>query len=158
MSNVPWVDAREIDGVQHCHGEDCDEYFYRPVVYGTDLFTYVAHIPPHGGVSGDQAESDLFEMSLYVLDGQVTVTEGEGTPETVSQKYVLGPHKAMHFPKGKPFGLWNETGSPSSLVLSFSPPPGGPKNPTQMREFVEKRGRSVASPEEMNEMAGSLLS
>jgi hypothetical protein len=157
MTKVPWLDLREIEGVQHCHGDNCDEYFYRPVVYGTDLFTYVAHIPPHGGVSGDQAESDMFEMSLYILDGHVTVTEGEGTPDTVSQKYLLGPHKAMHCRKGMPYGLWNETDYPASLVLSFTPPPSGPKNPKEMREFVEERGRSVASPEEMNDMAGRLL-
>ena len=157
MSEKPWLDLREIEGVQHCHGENCDEYYYRPVVYGDALFTYVAHIPPHGGVSGDQGESDMFEMSLYVLDGLVTITDGEGTPDEVDVKYVLRPHTAMSFPKGKPYGLWNETDAPASLVLSFTPAPKGARNPREMREFLEERGRSVESAETMNAMAGSLL-
>jgi hypothetical protein len=151
------LDLREIEGVQHCHGEHCDDYFYRPVVYGENLFTYVAHIPPHGGVSGDQGEADMFELSLYVLDGAVTVTKGEGTPEDCEEKYVLRPHTAMNFPKGKPYGLWNEGDVPASLVLSFAPPPRGAKNPREMRELLESRGRSVEPPEEMNAMAGPLL-
>ena len=83
MADRPWLDLREIEGVQHCHGPDCDEYYFRPVVYGDDIFTYVAHLPPHGGVSGSQEESDVWEMSLYVLDGEITVTAGEAVWKAV---------------------------------------------------------------------------
>lgn len=140
--------------MQHCHGEHCDEYFYRLVVYGETLITYVAHIPPHGGVSGDQRESDMFELSLYVLDGEATVTKGEGTPDDFEEKCVLRPHTAMNFPKGKPYGLWNEQDVPARAALSITPPPRGAKNPREMRELLEKRGRSVEPPEEMKAMAG----
>ena len=157
MTDKPWLDLRDIEGVQHCHGEDCDEYFYRPVVYGENIFTYVAHIPPGGGVSGSQAESDMFELSLYILDGEVTVTVGEGTPADVEETIVLKPHTAMSWPKGDPYGLWNETDAPASLILSFSPAVGGAKNPKEMRELLEARGRSVVPAEVMNEMAGDLL-
>jgi len=147
------LDLREIEGVQHCHGEHCDECFYRLVVYGETPITYVAHIPPHGEVSGDQRESGMFELSLYVLDGEATATKGEGTPDFSEEGYVLRPHAAMNFPKGKPHGLWNEQDVPASLVLSFAPPPRGAKNPREMHELLEKRGRSVEPPEEMNAMA-----
>ena len=157
MTDKPWLDLRDIEGVQHCHGEDCDEYYYRPVVYGDKIFTYVAHIPPGGGVPGDQGEADMFELSLYILDGEVTVTVGPGSPADVEKTYVLKPHMAMHWPKGEPYGLWNETDSPASLILSFTPSPRGAKNPTEMREFLEERGRSVVPATEMNAMAGDLL-
>jgi glyoxylate utilization-related uncharacterized protein len=157
VTDKPWLDLRDIEGVQHCHGDDCDEYYYRPVVYGDSIFTYVAHIPPGGGVSGDQGEADAFELSLYILDGEVTVTVGEGSHADVAKTYVLKPHMAMNWPKGEPYGLWNETDAPASLILSFTPPPRGAKNPKEMRELVEERGRSVASAEDMNEMAGDLL-
>ncbi len=158
MSKLVWRDLREIEGVQHCHGSDCDEYYYRPLVYGDNLFTYVAHIPPGGGFPGDQGESEMFETSLYILAGEVVVTVGHGTtPDSCDEQFVLRPHMAMHRPKGLACGMWNRGDVPVSLVLSFSPPPAGPKNPREMRELVEKRGRSVEPPAEMNAMAGSLL-
>lgn len=159
MSIVPWVDAREIPGVQHCHGEDCDEYYFRPLVFGDEIFTYIAHMPPGGGASGDQAESEMFEMSLYVLDGEATVTKGKGTPEEVEEVYVLHPHTAMDFPRGQPLGIWNRSENPTTLLMSFSPVgEGGPQNMEEYRVRVESSGRSLFSPEEMNSMAGIYLS
>lgn len=150
MGTVPYVQAKDIEGVQHCHGEHCDEYYYRPLVYGKEVFTYIAHIPAGGGVGGDQDEADMFEMSLYVLDGNPVVTYGD-------ERQSLHPHTALHCPRGLPVGFENPTDKPVSLILSFSPSPQGASNSDEMRAFVEKRGRSVFSPEAMNEMAGGLL-
>jgi mannose-6-phosphate isomerase-like protein (cupin superfamily) len=150
MADVPYIRVRDMEGVQHCHGEDCDEYYYRPLVYGKDLFTYIAHIPPGGGVPPDQEEADMYEVSLYILDGQPLVHYG-------GDQFTMTPHTALHGRRGVPFGFENPTDEPVSLILSFTPSPQGANSPDEMRAFVEKRGRSVLSPEAMNEMAGGFL-
>jgi quercetin dioxygenase-like cupin family protein len=150
MSDKPFVFARDMEGVQHCHGENCDEYYYRPLVYGKDLFTYIAHIPPGGGVPADQKEADMYELSLYILDGQPLVTYGE-------DKFTMVPHTALHIQRGVMLGFENPTEKPVSLILSFTPSPKGAMNPDEMRGLMEKRGRSMITPQVMNEMAGNLL-
>lgn len=96
MAKEPFIYARDMEGVQHCHGEHCDEYYYRPLVYGHDLFTYIAHIPPGGGVPGDQEEADMYELSLYILDGQCLVEYGDDS-------FTMPPHTALHCQKGVPW-------------------------------------------------------
>ncbi len=150
MANQPFVDTRGVEGVQHCHGEHCDEYYYRPLVYGNDLFTYVAHIPPGGGVPPDEEESSMYELSLYVLSGHMLVSYGE-------EKFTMGPHTALHCVRGVPVGFENPGDEPVSLVLSFAPAPKGASNADEMRALVESRGRNVFSPAAMNAMAGDLL-
>lgn len=150
MGKAPFVEARNVEGVQHCHDENCDEYYYRPLVYGKDLFTYIAHIPPGGGVPSDQEESDMYELSLYIIDGQPLVIYGD-------ERFTMHPHTALHCEKGVPVGFENPTEEPVSLLLSFTPSPRGAMDSDEMRAFVEARGRSVFSPEAMNEMAGELL-
>ncbi len=147
MSEKRYVHISEREGVQHCHGEHCDEYFYRPLVYGKDLFTYVAHIPPGGGVPGDQDEADMFEMSLFILNGTATVTYAD-------ESFDMAPNNALHCPKGVPVGFENNTDKPVTLLLSFAPSPKGAENEDEMRAFVEARGRSTFSAAVMNQMAG----
>lgn len=150
MEKKQFIDARDIEGVQHCHGENCDEYYYRPLVYGKDLFTYIAHIPPGGGVPGDEEEASMYELSLYILSGNPLVTYGDDT-------FKMYPHTALHCEKGVPIGFENPNDEPVSLLLSFTPSPKGAMNSDEMRQFIEARGRSMFSPEDMNRMAGSLL-
>jgi mannose-6-phosphate isomerase-like protein (cupin superfamily) len=150
MPSKPFVELRNVEGVQHCHGDHCDEYYYRPLVYGKELFTYVAHIPPGGGVPPSAEEAKMFEVSLYILAGQPLITYGD-------EKFTMDPHTALHGERGVPIGLENPGEEPVSLVLSFAPPPKGATNSDEMRQSVESRGRSVFSPAAMNEMAGILL-
>ena len=150
MKTKPFVDARDVEGVQHCHGEHCDEYYYRPLVYGKDLFTYIAHIPPGGGVPPDQEEADMYELSLYILSGSPKVTYGDET-------FTMYPHTALHCQKGVMVGFGNPNQEPVSLILSFTPSPKGASNSDEMRQHVESRGKSVFSATEMNKMAGKLL-
>ena len=151
MEKRPFVDARDVEGVQHCHGENCDEYYYRPLVYGQDLFTYIAHIPAGGGVPADQEEADMYELSLYILSGRPLVSYGDET-------FTMYPHTALHCRKGVPVGFANPTAEPVSLILSFTPSPKGALNSDEMRQYLEARGRTVFAPAAMNEMAGKLLS
>ena len=145
--NTPYVHISEREGVQHCHGDHCDEYFYRPLVYGKDIFTYVAHIPPGGGVPGDQEEADMYELSLFILSGNPRVTYGDSS-------FSMPPFTAFHCERGVPVGFENPGDEPVTLLLSFSPAPKGANNEAEMRALVEKRGRSMFSAEEMNKMAG----
>ena len=150
MANKPFVDAREMEGLQHCHGDDCDEYYFRPLVYGDNLFTYIAHIPPGGGVPSSQEEADMFELSLYILDGHPQVIYGDET-------FSMYPHTALHCKKGVPLGFENPNEEPVSLIISFTPSPQGDSNPDELRRRVESHGRSMLSAQTMNQMAGNLL-
>ena len=150
MEKQFWVAAKETEGVRHCHGEECDDYWYRPLVYGNDLFTYIAHIPPGGGVPPSAEEAKLFELSLYVLSGNVFVMFGDET-------FTLSPHHALHIPKGVPVGFENRGDAPVTILMSFSPPPSGVHNTEEMRERVEKRGRRMWSAAELNAMAGNVF-
>jgi hypothetical protein len=150
MENKRWVAARETEGVQHCHGDECDEYWYRPLVYSKHLFTYIPNIPPGGGVPPSDDEAKLFELSLYVLAGDVRVQYGDET-------FTLTPHHALHIPKGVPVGFENRGQTPVTILLSFAPPPGSVHNTDEMRQRVEAGGRRMWSPAELNAMAGDLF-
>ena len=149
-ANQPWIAAKDAEGVRHCHGEHCDDYWYRPLVWGKELFTYVAHIPPGGGVPPDAEEAKLFELSLYVLSGNLHATLG-------SETLTMPPHSALHIPKGVPAGFANQGDAPVTILLSFAPPPGTVSNIEEMRQRVESRGRRMWSPAEMNAMAGNIF-
>lgn len=149
MSKAVVLHLKDMEGVQHCHDGDCDEYYYRPLVYGDDLFSYIAHIPPGGGVPGDQEEADMFEMSCLILSGTATA-------QYADEKFDMQPYSALHCPRGVPVGFFNRTSEPVSLTLSFTPSPRGAKNPQEMRQYLLDRGRKVWTADEMNAMSGGL--
>lgn len=102
----------DAGGVQHAD----DEYYYRPLVAGDNLFTYVAHVIPGGYMAPDAEEAEMFELSLYMLDGSLLVYYGD-------EVFTLEPHTALFIPRGVPFGVRNETDTAVSFVLTFTPPP-----------------------------------
>lgn len=102
----------DAGGVQHAD----DEYYYRPLVAGDNLFTYVAHVMPGGYMAPDAEEAKMFELSLYMLEGPLLVYYGD-------EEFVLEPHTALFIPRGVPFGVRNETDQAASFVLTFTPPP-----------------------------------
>ena len=99
-------------GVQHAD----DDYWYRPLVAGDNLFTYVAHVLPGGYMAPDAKEAELFELSLYRLDGALLIYYGDET-------FTIEPHSALFIPRGVPLGVRNETGLVATFVLTFTPPP-----------------------------------
>ncbi len=99
-------------GVQHAN----DEYYYRPLIAGDNLFTYVAHVMPGGYMAPDAEEAEMFELSLYMLEGSMLVYYGE-------EEFTLEPNTALFIPRGVPFGVRNETETAVSFVLTFTPPP-----------------------------------
>lgn len=134
--------VRDASGFQHAD----DEYYYRPLVAGDELFTYVAHVPPGGVMPPDPEEAKLFELSLFMLDGELIGTLG-------TDDMALRPGEALHIPRGVAFGVRNETEATASFVLSFSPPPrsGGIQ---QMLDAAREKGRRVYDPAEFDAIVG----
>lgn len=135
----------EVEAYQHAD----DEYFYRPVVAGDNLFTYVAHVPAGGVMPPDADEAELFELSLFMIEGSLQATLGQEHVE-------LETGDALHIPRGVPFGVANRTGSTASFVLSFSPPPPN-VDLESMREKAGERGRVVLDPVDVAERVGGLI-
>lgn len=102
----------DAGGVQHAD----DEYWYRPLVAGENLFTYVAHVLPGGYMAPDAEEAEMFELSLYMLEGALLIYYGD-------EEFTLEPHTALFIPRGVPLGVRNKTGSVATFVLTFTPPP-----------------------------------
>ena len=134
--------ARDAAGFQHAN----DEYYYRPLVSGAELFTYVAHVPAGGVMPPDAEEAKLFELSLVMLDGELV-----GTLDATDMS--LRPGEALHIPRGTAFGVRNETERTASFVLSFAPPPrtGGI---AQMLDDARAKGRRVYEPNELDQILG----
>jgi quercetin dioxygenase-like cupin family protein len=134
--------VRDASGFQHAN----DEYYYRPLVSGAELFTYVAHVPAGGVMPPDPEEAKLFELSLFMLDGQLI-----GTLDT--EDMTLEPGCALHIPRGVAFGVRNETDRSASFVLSFAPPPrsGGID---EMLSAAREKGRRVYEPTEFEPIIG----
>lgn len=123
--------VRDASGFQHAD----DEYYYRPLVSGDELFTYVAHVPAGGVMAPDAEEDKLFELSLFMLEGELTGTLG-------TDDMPLRPGDALHIPRGVAFGVRNESDRTASFVLSFSPPPRSGGIP-QMLDAAREKGRRV---------------
>jgi len=134
--------VRDASGFQHAN----DEYYYRPLVSGDELFTYVAHVLAGGVMAPDAEEAKLFELSLFMLDGELIGTLG-------TEDMPMRPGEALHIPRGVAFGVRNETDTTSSFVLSFSPPPrsGGI---AQMLDAAREKGRRVYEPAEFESIVG----
>jgi mannose-6-phosphate isomerase-like protein (cupin superfamily) len=147
----------EAFGLQHAQ----DEYYFRPLILGDNLFTYVAHIPPGGGVPPypEAAQQWQIEHSLYVLRGNLRVT-------LRGQTVTLPPHTAVHIPAGDPVEMKNDGDRTASIYMAYTPSAWGPSSPRserrevtsldEMRAWYDQRGQRVWSPAEMNELAGDL--
>lgn len=134
--------ARDASGFQHAN----DAYYYRPLVSGDELFTYVAHVPKGGVMPPDPEEAKLFELSLFMLDGELTATLG-------SDDMPLRPGDALHVPRGLAFGVRNDGDRTASFILSFAPPPrsGGIE---QVLADARQKGRRIYEPHEFESIVG----
>lgn len=134
--------ARDAYGFKHAN----DEYYYRPLVAGAELFTYVAHVPAGGVMAPDEEEAKLFELSLFMIEGELVCTLG-------TEDMTVRPGDALHVPRGMAFGVRNETDATSSFILSFSPPPRS-AGIEKMLADARASGRRVYEPSEFDEMVG----
>lgn len=139
MKKKQIVQLKTVPGFQHAK----DNYWYRPLLFGKDLFMYVAHVPPGGDMPpGGHAEKEEFETCLFMLEGELEITYGE-------DKFTIGPETALHGSPDKEFGVKNNGSVTASFVLTFSPPPGI-DSVEALRERYAERNRIVKTPEEAN--------
>ena len=133
---------KDASGFQHAN----DQYYYRPLVAGEELFMYVAHVPAHGSMPPDAEEAKLFELSLFMLDGELVMTLDQ-------DDFVARPGDAVHVPRGVAFGVKNQTDKSASFVLAFAPPPGTGTIPERLAS-ARARGRKVLEPKEFDPIIG----
>lgn len=133
---------KEARGFQHAG----DEYYYRPLVVGDKLFTYVAHVRAGGDMAPSEEEAKLFELSLFMLDGELEATLS-------GERVRLRVGDALHIPLNAPFGVRNTTDRSASFVLTFTPPPalGGID---EMFDRARQKGRRVFEPSEFDGIVG----
>lgn len=136
------VRFRDVEAYQHAD----DEYFYRPLVAGEHLFTYIAHVPSGGVMPPDAEEAEMFELSLFMVTGSLLATVG-------GRSWTIDAGEALHIPRGTPFGVENHSGSTATFLLSFAPPPRGIDLAT-MKEKALGRGRVVIEPADVEERVG----
>lgn len=136
---------KDAAGFQHAG----DQYYYRPLVAGDELFMYVAHIPAGGSMPPDAEEAKLFELSLFMLDGELVMILD-------AEEFVGRPGDAVHIPRGVAFGVKNLTDRSASFVLAFAPPPG--KGTVDERlASARSRGRRVLEPSDFDPIIGETV-
>ena len=135
---------RAVDAVGFQHADD--EYYYRPLVAGEELFTYIAHVPPGGYMPPDAEEAKLFELSLFMVEGELTGILGES-------EMRLTPGDALHIPRGMAFGVDNKSAGAASFILSFAPPPRAGDIDTMLAD-ARAKGRRVYAAEEFGAIVG----
>ena len=125
------------------HGDDT--YWYRPLVLGDEIFTYVAHVPPSGYLPPHKDGEHDNEFSLYMLEGELLIYYGD-------EEFTIGAHTALFVPKGVLLGVRNETEETATFVLTFCPPP------TQgtMEEFWARvrNPDKIKTPDQIREIIG----
>lgn len=143
---MPRVAAvREASGFRHLG----DGYYYRPLVAGNELYTYVAHVPSRGYMPPDAEEAKEFELSLFMIDGELVLILD-------ADELVARPGDAVHVPRGVGFGVRNETDRSASFVLSFAPPPRSGTIEERLAD-ARSRGRRVLGPKEFDAIIGETV-
>lgn len=143
MTSARITALRDTEGFQHAK----DDYWYRPLVTGDNLFSYVAHVPPGGDMPADAVEAEEFELSMFMLGGTLRVTYGD-------EQFDVTAGDGLFIPRGVAFGVRNETGEVGSFFLTFTPPPTR-MTPEERRQSFIARGRTVKSAADMAEMVGA---
>lgn len=140
MVHERMVRLAEVEGLKH--GDD--DYFFRPLSFGKDIYMYVAHVPPGGVMPPDPEEANLFEAAMFMLEGQLEISDGQET-------FDMAAEEALHIPKGMPFGVRNRWDETASLVMTFTPP-SRRKSLAEFKEEFERRGLIIKSAADANAM------
>jgi quercetin dioxygenase-like cupin family protein len=135
------VTTSELEGFQHAH----DLYWCRPVVFGKQLYTYVAYVPPGGFMPAHGHEEDPYELSFFMVRGELDVTlDGDTFPVKTGD--------AVHVEPTVSLGVRNKSDATAIFVLTFNPPP--PRSSVEeMRQRALGRGSIIKTPAEMEELA-----
>lgn len=134
------VRVHEIEAFQHAQ----DNYWYRPVVFGKRLFTYVAYVPPGGYMPPHGHEEDPYELSFFMLQGELEVMlDGDA--------FLVSAGDAIHVEPTVSLGVRNRGATVASFLLTFNPPP--PVSSLEaIRERYARRGSGIKAAEEVEAM------
>jgi len=143
MTTAQITALRDTEGFQHATDDDR----YRPLVFGDNLVTYVAHVPSGGDMPADSEEAEEFELSVFMLGGRLRVTYGQ-------EPFDLAAGDALFIPRGVAFGVRNDMAEIGSFLLTFTPPPDIESVEELRQRFVDK-GRTVKAAAEMVALVGS---
>jgi quercetin dioxygenase-like cupin family protein len=123
--------AQDLDAFQHAK----DDYWYRPVVFGKNLFTYIAYVPPGGFMPPHGHEEDPYELSFYMLQGELEVMlDGD--------LFTVSPGDAIHIEPTVSLGVRNTGSRVASFLLTFNPPPPI-ASVAALRERYAQRGDGI---------------
>lgn len=123
--------AATLEAFQHAQ----DDYWYRPVVFGKNLFTYVAYVPPGGFMPPHGHEEDPYELSFFMLRGELEVMlDGDS--------FVASAGDAIHIEPTVSLGVRNTTDRTAAFLLTFNPPPPIASIET-LRERYAQRGGGI---------------
>ncbi len=133
-----------LEAFQHAR----DDYWYRPVVFGKNLFTYVAYVPPGGSMPPHGHEEDPYELSLVMLQGELQIMLDGDT-------FTASAGDAIHVEPTVSLGVHNLTARTAAFVLTFNPPPPSITSIEAVRERYQKRGSGIKEAAEINALTGS---
>jgi len=131
------VRASDREAFQHAQ----DDYWYRPLVFGKNLFTYVAYVPPGGYMPPHGHEEDPYELSFFMLDGELEIMLDGDT-------FTVTPGEAIHIDPTVSLGVRNRGVRVASFLLTFNPPPPI-ASVEALRERYAARGGGVKSVSDM---------
>jgi quercetin dioxygenase-like cupin family protein len=138
--NYTLVTASQLEGFQHGH----DSYWYRPIVFGRNLMTHLAYVPPGGSMPPHgHGEGKGHELSFLMLEGKLEVSlDGAIVPVT--------PGDAIHILPEASFGVFNRGAKTAVFVMTFNP---APQNASieGMRTRFQARGAGMKPAAEMND-------
>lgn len=121
-----------LEAFQHAR----DNYWYRPVVFGKNLFTYIAYVPPGGSMPPHGHEEDPYELSLVMLQGELQIMLDGDT-------FVASEGDAVHVEPTVSLGVHNVTDRTAAFALTFNPPPPSISSIDAVRERYKKRGSGI---------------
>ena len=123
------IRAQELEAFQH--GQD--DYWFRPVVFGKNLYTYIAYVPPGGFMPPHGHEEDPYELSLVMIHGILDIMLDGDT-------FTATPGDAVHIEATVSLGVRNNSQAVASFVLTFNPPPATPSLEALRKRFSERGG------------------
>jgi len=125
------IRAQDLEAFQH--GKD--DYWFRPVVFGKNLYTYIAYVPPGGFMPPHGHEEDPYELSLVMVQGTLDILLDGDT-------FTATSGDAVHVHPTVSLGVHNRSTAVASFVLTFNPPPRT-SSLEAMRAWFRERGGGV---------------
>lgn len=128
--------TREIEGFQHAK----DDYWMQPLVFGKNIFTYKASVPPGGFMPPHDDGGHENELSFYMLQGELEMTIDREVFKAV-------PGDAIHIHPMAALGVNNRGKTVASFLLTFYPSPTGAFSSLEAmrKRWAEKAPQSVKS-------------